>query len=204
MRTIGSFRTSLADVLRRGELIGLEDRQLAGVGGDFRGELAGDPELAAAFGEQRLEVEGDFAAAGRDRRAFVVEDLQQRFVGGAVGRAPEAFGLRGFQRPFGDFGSELVQRPGGRPGEGREPRREGLFQFGLDVDVGEEFVGEVVGELGPDLVVLQELVAGVHPVVGVERLAVDPDREDRQERDQGGDDQQRGDDPAVSRGADLG
>ena len=119
-------------------------------------------------------------------------------MGGAVGGAPGAFGLGGFQRPFGDFGGELVQRPGGRAGEGREPRREGLFQFGLDVDVGEEFVGEVVGELGLDLVVLEELVAGVDPVVGVERLAVDPDREDRQEGDQGGDDQQRRDDGAVS------
>ena len=119
-------------------------------------------------------------------------------MGGAVGGAPGAFGLRGFQRPFGYLRSELVQRPGGRPGERREPRREGLFQFGLDIDVGEEFIRQVVGELGLDLFVLEELVAGVDPVVGVQRLPVDPDREDRQERDQRGDDQQCRDDAAVS------
>jgi hypothetical protein len=66
-------------------------------------------------------------------------------VGAAVGSAPETFGLRGFQRPFGDFRSELVQRSGSRPGQRREPRRERLFQFGLDVDVGEEFIAEVIG-----------------------------------------------------------
>jgi hypothetical protein len=91
-----------------------------------------------------------------------------------------------------------VQRAGGRPGEGGEARRERLFKFGLDVDVGEEFIGEVVGELGLDLFVLQEPVAGVDPVVRVQRLPVDPDREDRQERDQGGEDQKRRDDGAVS------
>jgi hypothetical protein len=92
-----------------------------------------------------------------------------------------------------------VQRPGGRPGEGGQARRERLFQFCLDVDVGEEFIGEVVGELGLDLFVLQEPVAGVDPVVRVQRLAVDPDREDRQEGDQGADDQQARDDGAVPR-----
>ena len=90
-----------------------------------------------------------------------------------------------------------MQRPGGRPGQRREARREGLFQFALDVDVGEEFIGEVVGELGLDLFVLEELVAGVDPVVGVQRLAVDPYREDRQEREQGGEDKHGRDDAAV-------
>jgi hypothetical protein len=120
-------------------------------------------------------------------------------VGATVGSAPEAFGLRGFQRPFGDFRSELVQRPGSRAGERCEPRRERLFQFGLNVDVGEEFVGQVIGELGTDLVVLKQPIAGVDPVVGVERLAIDPDREDRQERDQCGYGEQSGDDAAVRR-----
>ena len=69
-------------------------------------------------------------------------------MGGAIGVAPEAFGLGGFQRPFGHLGSELLQRPGGGAGEGREPRRQRLFQFGLHVDVGEELIGQVVGELG--------------------------------------------------------
>ena len=91
-----------------------------------------------------------------------------------------------------------MQSPGGRAGQGRESRRERLFQFGLDVHVGEELVGEVIGELGLDLIVLEQLVARVNPVVGVQRLAVDPDREDRQKRDQGAYDQQRRDDARVS------
>ena len=77
--------------------------------------------------------------------------------------APEAFGLRGCQRPFGYLGSKLMQSPGGWAGEGREPRRERLFQFGLHVHVGEELIREVVGELGLDLFVLKKLVAGAAP-----------------------------------------
>jgi hypothetical protein len=44
----------------------------------------------------------------------------------------------------------------------------------------------------------------VDPVVGVERLAIDPDREDREERDQGGYGEQSGDDAAMRRLAFLG
>ncbi|HEX3173550.1 MAG TPA: hypothetical protein VHQ43_04935 [Solirubrobacterales bacterium] len=96
------------------------------------------------------------------------------------------------------MGSELIQSPGGWTGQGRETRRERFFQFALHVHAGEELVGEVVGELGLDLPVLEELVARLDPVVGVERLAVDPDREDGEERDQRGQDEKCRDDARVS------
>jgi hypothetical protein len=73
-----------------------------------------------------------------------------------------------------------------------------LFQFSLHVDVGEELFRQVFGESGLDLFVLEQLVARADPVVGVERLSVDPGREDAQERDQSGDDQQGRDDARVA------
>jgi hypothetical protein len=91
-----------------------------------------------------------------------------------------------------------VQGPGRRAGERCESGRKRLFQFGLHVNVGKELIREVVGEPALDFFVLEQLVARADPVVGVERLPVDPDREDAYERDQGGYDQQGRDDARVS------
>jgi hypothetical protein len=98
---------------------------------------------------------------------------------------------------LGYLGGELVQGAGGGAGEGRESRRQRCFQFGFDVDVFKELFRQVVGEAGLDRFVLEQLVAGVDPVVGVEGLPVDPDREDRDEGDQGGEDEQGRDDARV-------
>jgi len=111
-------------------------------------------------------------------------------VGGAIGVAPEAFELRAGERPLGYLRGELVQGARGWSGQGCEPRRQGFFQLGLQVDVFKELFRQVVGELGLDLFISEQLVARADPVVGVERLPVDPDREDAQECDQGGEDQQ--------------
>jgi len=72
------------------------------------------------------------------------------------------------------------------------------LQFGLHLDVFEELVRQVVGESGLDVLVLEQLLARVDPVVGVERLPVDPDREDGDEGEQGGQGQQCRDDARVS------
>jgi hypothetical protein len=52
--------------------------------------------------------------------------------------------------------------------------------------------------LGLHLFVPEQLVARADPVVGVERLPVDPDREDAKEGDQGGEDQQGRDGAPVA------
>ena len=91
-----------------------------------------------------------------------------------------------------------MQGAGSGAGERCESRRERRFQLGLHLDVFEELVRQIAGESGLDLFVLEQLLARVDPVVGVERLPIDPDREDGEEGDQGAYDQQRRDDARVS------
>ena len=54
----------------------------------------------------------------------------------------------------------------------------------LHVHVRVQLVDQEARELAPDLVVLEQLGAGVRPVVGVQQLAVRPDREQPDEREQ--------------------
>ena len=56
-----------------------------------------------------------------------------------------------------------------------------FFQFFFDVDVFVELVDQVVADGAADRFVLQQAAAGRDPVVGVERLTLDPDREDAEE-----------------------
>jgi len=79
-------------VLGHRELVGLEDRQLAGFGRDFRGELAGDPELAAAFGDQRRQVERDFAV-GRGGKVFSSSPWTSTLANSSSARHPESWVL---------------------------------------------------------------------------------------------------------------
>ena len=146
----------LGDALGGGELIGAEDRHLAGTGRDFRSEGSADAELSADLRHQRAQVELDFAAAGRDGRV-AVEDLQQRYVSGAVRLAPEFLDVRVFQRLFGDLWRQLMQAAGGGAGQRLQFGWQRTFQLSLDVDVREQLVGQVVGELAPDVLVLKQL-----------------------------------------------
>ena len=58
----------------------------------------------------------------------------------------------------------------------------------LHIDVRVHLVDEEAGYLGPDVLVLQQLAAGLGPVVGVQQLAVRPHREDGDEREEGRED----------------
>jgi hypothetical protein len=62
----------------------------------------------------------------------------------------------------------------------------------LYIDVRVELVDEERGHLGADRLVLEQFAAGLGPVVGIQDLAVRPQREDRQESEQARDDDQDG------------
>jgi len=89
-------------------------------------------------------------------------------------------------------GASCCQGPGGGGGERRQFRRQGLLKFFFDVDVGGQLIGEVDRQL-------PLFGAGAHPVVGVERLAVDPDGEDGDRAHHRGEDQQGGDYTRMAR-----
>ena len=101
-------------------------------------------------------------------------------MGRSVGGLPQALDLRRLgQRPHRDRAGELAQAAGDRPGERLHLRRQLRLDLGLDVDVGVQLVDQEVGERVLDRLVGEQLGAGVDPGVGLEQLALRPDREDR-------------------------
>ena len=100
---------------------------------------------------------------------------------GPVGALPESLGGRGLQQLVGAVAGDLAQPAGDRPGQFLGVAGQDFAQFLLDVDVFVELVDEVVADRFADRRVLDQPVAGVDPVVGVERLALGPDREDAEE-----------------------
>ncbi len=175
------------------ELVGLEDHQAADVGRQVFGGAGADADLVAHFFDQMAEVQRHFAVFGGDGRAAAVEDFEQPFVRLAVGGRPERLDLRALQRPFGDLRRERAQAGRDRGGERLQPRRQLFFQLRLHRFVGGELFGEVVGEPFVDLLVGEDPAAGADPVVGVQRLAVGPDREGREQREDRADDEQHRD-----------
>ena len=106
----------------------------------------------------------------------------QLFVRGPVGVLPEFLRGRAFPAPCSaPLPATERSRAGDRAGELLGFAGQDVFEFFFDVDVFVELVDQVVGDRCADLLVLDQLVAGVDPVVGVERLAFDPDREDAEE-----------------------
>ena len=157
-------------------------------GGSFSARSWTDADLVGEVGQEAAEVEADVAFAGRDRVALVFQHRDQLLVGGAVGVFPERLRGRGFQHFFGAVAGDLAQAAGGGAGEVLGVAGEDVLQFGLDVDVFVELVDQVVADGGADRRVLDQVAAGRDPVVGVERLALGPDREDAEEGEDGAED----------------
>ena len=104
----------------------------------------------------------------------------------ARGRARSSFAARS---------ASVAQRAGGGRGERIEPGRERRADLLGDVDVRVQLVDEVDGDLVADHGVGEHLGARLRPVVGVEHLPVQPDGEQRDEREQARDDDHRDGDP---------
>ncbi len=115
-----------------------------------------------------------------------------------VGLFPQFLGGRGFQRLFGALPGHLAQAAGRRPGQVLGVAGKDFFQFLADVDVFVELVDQVIAQRRADRLVLQQPAAGVDPVVGVERLALGPDREDAEEGEERAEDDKPSDHPTSS------
>ena len=176
------------DVLRRLQLVGLEDLDLGSVGRQFLRQVFADPHLLGKVREQAAEVELDVPIFGFDRFFLVFEDGEKLFVGGPVRLFPEFLGGRGFERLFGALTRDLAQATGRGAGQVLGVAGQDFFQFLAHVDVFVELVDQVIAEGRADRLVLEEAPAGVDPVVGVERLALGPDRENAEEGEDGAED----------------
>src|SRR4029077_20604211 len=123
---------------------------------------------------------------------------KQLFVGASVGVLPEALGGRGFQYLFDAARSGLAHQPGEWAGELLRSAGQLAFEFLFEIHVLVELFDEEVGERRADLRVVDQLVARMDPVVGVEDLAFDPDREDAEKGENRADRDERFDGPSTA------
>ena len=100
-------------------------------------------------------------------------------MGGTIGVAPGLLNPRTGEQLRHRLRSEVAQAGGGRAGERLRLLRQSVPELPGNVDVGEDLVHEIGAERVLDRLVGQKLGARVGPVVRVERLALCPGGDDR-------------------------
>jgi hypothetical protein len=175
---VGQLAQQVDGVLRGLELPRAQHDEVGRARGDRGRQPPAHPELLRHRLQQPLQMQRDHALAGRDVRATTVEHLQQVDLGRAIRVGPQPLDARVLERPERGAVGELAQPARGRAGERLQPGRERRADLSLDVDVGVELVDQERRELLADHGPLQQLGAGLRPVVGVQDLAVRPHGED--------------------------
>ena len=107
-------------------------------------------------------------------------------MGDPVGRDPELLHARPLEQDVDGVRRRAAQHAGERSSERVELRRQPLLERGGDVDVVVELVDDVDGERVLDLRVLNQILACALPGAGVEHLPLDPESQDRDEHEHGG------------------
>ena len=154
--------------------VAFEQHQLARVVGQAVAETFFEPEIDPEHPDELAEVEHHHAVVGLDRRVVTASDGDESLVRGLVDLAPQTGGGVAAEHPIDGLGST---RPNGRshePAEADERIGELAVDLVGDVDALEQLVGDVLRERSADLVVGQQFVADLHPVLGLEHLLFDP------------------------------
>ena len=164
----------LQRLLRGLDLVGLEHLQLLQV----RRQSIGDPGRQTGAGgdlrDEVVEVERHRAAA----RDVAVEDLEKLAVGGAVRLLPRHLRGGAPEHLRGVAVGDLAQGRGDRRRERLQVGRERLAQLVLDRRTGVDALQDGGRQRFADLLVLEQAIARLHPVLGVEQLALRPHRDD--------------------------
>jgi hypothetical protein len=143
------------------------------------------------------QVQGDDPAGGRHRLVLVVDHGEELLVRCAIGVLPRGLDPRLLQGRARDLPAGLTEPACRRAGQALDLGREPLLDLALDVDVRVQLGDQKVGDRVADLLVLEQLAAGPRPRIGLQRLPLHPQGEDREEADQRGQHHQRhGDDSA--------
>jgi hypothetical protein len=154
------------------------------------GEFTAEAEAARELGHEVAKVQLHLAVGRGDHGAPAVDDLQKRRVCRGVGRDPGVLDARPSQQLRRPSIGELPEPGRRRPRERLRRRRQPLLECPCHVDAREQLVDQVGAESVLDLLVREQLLARGSPVLGVERLAVDPHREGTDERDERREDEQ--------------
>ena len=187
--------------LHRPQLIRLHDHDAAGVRPEALFDLRlGQADAVGQLLDDRRQVEHDVALSRLEELALVVDDADEGLVRPAVRLLPERLHGRAAEQVVGRAYRELAQAAGDRGRERLDLWRKTGLELGGNVDVRVQLVDEIERESAADLVVLEQPGARRHPLVGIQRLPLCPDRQRRHEADQPGKHDQHPDrDPAPAR-----
>src|SRR6056297_109097 len=186
-------------LLHRVELIRLEHDQLAGVFGDAVGETFGQAETVGHLHEQLAQVDHECPARRRQEVAVAAAgDGHERRVCPAVHVGPQRGEPLGAQCLVDQTNGVGLQGCCDRSGQLRGRAGQQRFDLTGDVDGAEQFGDEILREGGTHVVVGQHVIADRHPLIGVERLTVDPAVECGAHPDDRGEHDQQPDRPAGS------
>ena len=105
-----------------------------------------------------------------------VDDLEKAIVSGFIGGLPGIEGGGAAKQARSVASRNLLQPRGRGSGKPVEPRGQRRLEPLLDFRALEQLVDDERAERRPNRLVLQQGVAGLHPVVGIERLSLGPDR----------------------------
>ncbi len=131
--------------LRRGELIGAQDRDHTGVRRQPFKRTRGQPEVGAELRDERAQIESDDTAAGRDAEpGLVLEHIHELLVRNGVGIRPDLLDPRPVEEELHALRGRLSKRRRDRTGERLEVGRELLLEPCADVPLLVELVHDIV------------------------------------------------------------
>ena len=164
------------------ELARLHDLDRARLRWQLRGHVR-QPEFRGHRREHRGEVERHHPAGGRDELALVVDQRDQLALRRCTRVDEELLNFWLGERLGDEVVGAAAKRSGDRASERRELRGKPIGEPCLDVDVVED-PGDDEGVEGRlDVGVLDQLLAGRGPGLGLEQLALGPEREHRHDAD---------------------
>ena len=175
----------LKRVLSGVELVRPEDLDGAHVCRELVLDLAAKADSVGRLQHDQLEVERDDPSIRRHRPAIGLEHPDERLVRLLHRECPQPL-----EPGLPERSPRADRSPSRRPSQaprGTSGPRQLVVDLGLDVDRAEELVHDLRGDRRANRVVLDELGARVDELVRVERDAIHPDCERREQQQQAGD-----------------
>jgi len=163
------------DPLHGVEFVGFEHDERARFLGDPFEHPIGQTESFSQPGDEHPGVEHDGAVGGADRvGGLVAQDRHEPAVGPLVQLRPRGGHRRRRQQPIGDTDGVALHGGGQRAGQAADGVGEQFPEGAGDVDLAEQLGHQERGERLADVLVVEEAVGHLHPLVGLQHLAVEP------------------------------
>ena len=190
----------VGELLRRVQIVGLEDRDLPGVRRDLVCEIGDEPEPIAELEDERPDVEDDIAVRRIHRLRLAVQDLDELLLREHGEVDERVLDARPGEKVLRRRAHEALGETGDRARKGLEVRRQLGLERAREVDVRER-IGHLSRHRLLDRRIGDELLRGLPELARVERLALDVRREDAEDQQEHAEhEQDAGGDDAATRG----